>query len=176
MNHSRTPSLATAAFVAFGLTACGGGSPSAPNGGPSPSPIPTATPTPTPAPTPDPRAGLPPGPVVRVTLAIRTVDEGNFTYRTPEQDPDTGRWILFLGEFVVIDSNPRNGAGDVCTYVNDPVYTIQDPGGAITRLGSSNPFLLRFDVTGRGEFDVSVTVDGVQSPTLLLEARGNNQR
>jgi hypothetical protein len=174
----RSLSSLTAAALLVSFVACGGGggSPAGPTATPTPVANPTPTPAPTPAPTADPRAGLPPGPIVLFRIAIRTVDSGGFEYRTPEVDPATGRAIVFIGEFVVIDGNPRNGAGDVCTYVNDPSYTIRDDGGAITRRGSSNPFLLRFDITGRGDVDISARIDGVDSNTLNLEARGNNQR
>lgn len=169
-------SLAATALI-LSLGGCGGGgSPSAPSATPTPVAIPTPTPTPTPAPTPDPRAGLPPGPVVTYRVAIRTIDTGAFEYRDPVQDEETGRWIVYIGEFVVVDSNPRNGAGEVCAYVADPTYTVQDAGDALTVRGSSNPFLLRFDVTGRGDVDISARIDGVDSNMLRIIARGNNQR
>lgn len=162
---------------ALTLANCGGGgSPTSPGSGASPSVNATPAGPSSPSPTPDPRAGLPPGPIVTFTIALRSIDGGNFEYREPTQDPETGRWVVYIGEFVVIDSNPRNGAGQVCTYVSDPEYTIRDSGGAIARKGSSNPFLLRFDVAGRGDVDVSARIDGVSSNTLNLVAKGNNQR
>ena len=170
------PSLAATALI-LSLGGCGGGgSPSGPSATPPPVANPTPTPVPTPTPTPDPRAGLAPGPVAFYTAKIRSIDTGVFEYREPVQDAETGRWIVFIGEFVVIDSNPRNGAGQVCTYVNDPVYTVRDAGEAITLRGSSNPFLLRFDVTGRGDVDISARIDGVDSNMIQVIARGNNQR
>ena len=158
--------------VVLSLAGCGGTPPSGPTQriSPTPVPTPTPTPTPTPSPTPDPRAGLAPGPVITFTIGIRSVDTGGFNYRQPTQNAD-GEWELFVGEFVVYDGIPRNGAGARCTYVNDPAYNLSDPDGAVNVRGSSNLFLFRTDIVRPGEFTVRAVIDGVDSNVISVIAR-----
>jgi hypothetical protein len=169
-----------AAGLAASLGACGGGgSPAGPN--PTPAPTVNPTPNPTPAPTPDPRANLAPGPVTRFDIKVRSiapcrgsVDLDCNTFRPKTQDPD-GAWVVCEGDFVVFDGNQKNAQGQECRWTLDPVYAIEDPGGVLSRLNSSNPFLLRTDVVGRGDVTISAVLDGVQSNphTLLVRAKRN---
>jgi hypothetical protein len=169
-----------AAAVAASLGACGGGgSPAAPN----PTPVPSATPVqnPTPAPTADPRARLADGPVTRFDIKVRSIapcrgsqDLDCNAFRPKTQDPD-GAWVVCEGDFVVFDGNQANARGEECKWVNNPEYTIADPDGVVSRLDSSNPFLVRADIVGRGDFRVGAVLDGVQSnpATLLVRAKRN---
>jgi hypothetical protein len=160
--------VALASFSACG----GGGSPVAP---PTPSPTSTPAPNPTPTATPDPRTNLAPGPVTRFDIKVRSIapcrgseDLDCNTFRPKTQDPD-GAWVVCEGDFVVFDGNQANASGQECRWVVDPVYTISDPDGVLSRLNSSNPFLVRTDVMGRGDVTITAVLDGVQSnPARLL--------
>ena len=167
-----------AAVVAVGaLTSCGGGdSPAGPNPGPSANPTPAATPTPRPAPTPtpDPRIGLAPGPVIRYTIKVRTVDSGA---RDAFQD-EQGRWVVYPGERVDFDSTQKNAGNEICTWVNDPTWRIngrdlafESSNGIVFRRGSSQPFLLKVTVESAGEFTVHAVIDGVESNVLTMRSR-----
>ncbi len=173
--NSRIVMAALAA--SFGACGGGGGSPA----GPNPTPAPTAAPTPTPAPTPDPQANLAPGPVTRFDIKVRSIalcrgseDLDCNAFRPKTQDPD-GAWVVCEGDFVVFDGNQANAQGQECKWVNNPVYTVDDADGVLSRLNSSNPFLLRTDVVGRGDVRISARLDGVESnpATLLVRAKRN---
>jgi hypothetical protein len=166
------------AALAASLGACGGGGSPA---GPNPTPAPTAAPTPTPAPTPDPQANLAPGPVTRFDIKVRSIalcrGSENLdcnAFRPKTQDPD-GAWVVCEGDFVVFDGNQANAQGQECRWNADPIYTVTDPDGALSRLNSSNPFLLRTDVVGRGDITITAVLDGVQSNphSLLVRAKRN---
>jgi hypothetical protein len=158
------------------LAGCGGGGGGAPTGSSSGAPAPAATPTPRPAPTPtpDPRAGLAAGPVVRFTIKVRTVDNG-------ERDPDVdgqGRFVVFVGERVDFDSTQKNAAGDICQWTSNPVWFISDRNvpeetstGIVHRRGSSQPFLLKLTMEGTGSFSVRAHIDGVDSNVLEMRVR-----
>jgi hypothetical protein len=158
------------------LSACGGGgSPAGPGG--TPTPAPTAAATPTPVPTVDPRANLANGPVVNYRIKVRSIapcrDTSNpdcSTYRPKIQDDD-GAWVVCRGDFLVLDSNQANAAGQECKWVNDPVYQVHDPEGVFTRLGSSNPFFLRTDIEDTGDVTVEATLDGIHSTTLVIRSK-----
>ena len=96
------------------------------------------------------------------------------------QDPATGHWIVYKGDFVVFDSDQFNAAGDKCKWVNNPQWFIDGidipeqtlhPNGIVFRKGSSNPFLLRVDMADDGEFRLTGRVDGVDSDTMIIESR-----
>jgi hypothetical protein len=166
------------AALAASFGACGGGGSPA---GPNPTPAPTTNPTPTPAPTADPRANLAPGPVTRFDIKVRSIapcrGSENLdcnTFRPKTQDPD-GAWVVCEGDFVVFDGNQKNAQGQECRWNVDPIYTITDTDGVLSRLNSSNPFLLRTDVVGRGDVRITAVLDGVQSNpgTLLVRAKRN---
>ncbi|HVR70772.1 MAG TPA: hypothetical protein VMT87_07990 [Vicinamibacteria bacterium] len=174
--------MANPVLVAAGLAASlggcgGGGSPAAPN----PTPAPTANPTPAPTPTPDPQANLAPGPVTRFDIKVRSIalcrgseDLDCNAFRPKTQDPD-GAWVVCEGDFVVFDGNQVNAQGQECKWASNPVYTVDDPDGVLSRLNSSNPFLLRTDVVGRGDVKISAEIDGIGSNpgTLLVRAKRN---
>lgn len=171
----RMTAMASALIVA--LTACGGGGSPA---GPNPTPAPIAPPA-TPAPTPDPRANLAPGPVTRFDIKVRSIapcrgseDLDCNMFRPKTQDAD-GAWVVCEGDFVVFDGNQANVQGQECRWVSNPVYTVADPGGVVQRLNSSNPFLLRTDIVGRGDFSVGAVLDGIDSnpQTLLVRSKRN---
>ena len=167
-----------AATVAASLGACGGGGSPA---GPNPTPSPTATPVqnPTPAPTQDPRTNLADGPVTRFDIKVRSIAPCRGSQNLdcnafrPKTQDDDGAWVVCQGDFVVFDGNQANARGQECKWVNNPVYTVGDPSGIVSRLDSSNPFLVRTDINGSGDFTVSAVLDGVQSnpATLLVRAK-----
>jgi hypothetical protein len=127
--------------------------------------------SPAPGPTPDPRAGLPAGPVTRYTIKVRSIDVDK-NYRDPFQDAN-GRWVVYPGEFVVFDSTQKNAGGELCTWVNDPTWDLEDPSGVLQlREGQNNPFLLRTDVMKKGEMTLTATIDGVTSNVLEISAVG----
>jgi hypothetical protein len=169
-----------AAAALLGLTAlsvaCGGGgsSPGGPNPGPSAAPTAAPTPRPAPTPTPDPRIGLPPGPVARFTIKVRTVDNGT---RDAVQDAQ-GRFVVFVGERVDFDSTQKNAAGDICAWNGNPTWFINDrdvpedtESGIVLRRGSSQPFLLKLTMQGTGNFSVRSRIDGVDSNVLEMRVR-----
>jgi hypothetical protein len=154
------------------LAACGGGTPTAPTPSTAPNPAPAAgpTPAPAPAPTPDAQAGLAPGPVVRYTIKVRTIDTGNFNYRDPAQDSE-GYWIVHKDEFVVFDSTQKNAGGEICKWNSPPTWQVTDPDGVFLLRGSSQPFLLRTDIgRNNGLVEVQATIDGVVSNLLKVKA------
>ena len=168
------------AVALFGLTAalsgCGGSdpTPSGPSANPSAAPSAAPTPRPAPTPTPDPRIGLPPGPVARFTIKVRTVDNGN---RDAEADAQ-GRFVVFVGERVDFDSTQKNAAGDICAWNGNPTWFVNDRdvpedtvSGIVLRRGSSQPFLLKLTMQGTGNFSVRSRIDGVDSNTLDLRVR-----
>jgi hypothetical protein len=129
-------------------------------------------PSPSPGATPDPRAGLAPGPVARYTIKVRSIDTGGKVYRDPFQD-SAGRWVVYPGEFVVFDSTQKNAGGEICVWVNNPAWELNDPTGVLTlRPGQNEPFLLRTDVDHKGEMSLTATVDGVTSNVLEISATG----
>jgi hypothetical protein len=177
--RSVSPALVVAGLAASFSGCGGGGSPAAPN--PTPAPTANPAPTPTPAATPDPRANLAPGPVTRFDIKVRSIapcrGSENLdcnTFRPKIQDDD-GAWVVCEGDFVVFDGNQKNAQGQECRWTNDPVYTIADPDGVLSRLNSSNPFLLRTDVVRRGDVRISAVLDGIESnpQTLVVRAKRN---
>lgn len=132
----------------------------------------TQQPSPSPGATPDPRAGLAPGPITRYTIKVRSIDTGGKNYRDPFQD-SSGRWVVYPGEFVVFDSTQKNAGGEICQWINNPVWELNDPTSVlILRPGQNEPFLLRTDVDHKGEMSLTATVDGVTSNVLEISATG----
>lgn len=163
-------------FGTAALAACGGSdpAPSGPSANPSAAPTAAPTPRPAPTPTPDPRLGLPPGPVARFTIKVRTVDNGA---RDAVADAQ-GRFLVYVGERVDFDSTQKNAAGDICSWEGNPVWFVNDrdlpadsTSGIVTRRGSSQPFLLKLTMEGTGTFNVRSRIDGVDSNTLELRVR-----
>ena len=84
-----------------------------------------------------------------------------------------GRWVVYPDEFLVFDSTQKNAGGELCTWVNDPTWSLDDPTGVLElRPGQNNPFLLRTDVKKKGEMTLSATIDGVTSNVLEISAVG----
>jgi hypothetical protein len=170
---SSRPSLRSFAVLLAALAAaCGGGNnTAAPTGDPTPTPAPTTTPRPSPTPVPNPTLDLAPGPVVRYTIKVHSIDVnggGGQDFREPGQDGQ-GRWVLYVGEFVQFDSTQKNAANQICQTQGLPVWNLGGVNGTIRRRdGLPNPFVMRVDVVATGEGSVSSQVDGVQSNTLPL--------
>ena len=157
------------------LSGCGGGS-STPTG---PDARPTSPPA-TPTPAPDPRDTLPPGPVMSYSIELRSIQSPQGEYRDVGQDPATGHWIVYKGDFVVFDSDQLNAAGEMCKWVTNPQWFVDGidmpeqtvhPNGVVFRKGSSNPFLLRVDIVEVGEFAIAARVDGVNSNSVIQSRR-----
>ncbi len=137
--------------------------------GPVQSP-PPAQPTPTPSGNPSPRASatpsdLAPGPVTNVKAYIKTIDTGGFEYRNGEQDAN-GNWVLYPGEFVVFDMTQRNERNQICNWIKDPIWHLDDPDGLLTVKGSSSPFFFKVDVDHKGFFELWGEIDGIESNHL----------
>jgi hypothetical protein len=154
------------AFAIISLPACGGGGSPA---GPDPNPGSSPTPRPTAAPTPDPRVGLARGPITRFTIKPRIVEPD---VRDPAVDAQ-GRFILFREERVDVDGTQKNSSNEICTWINPPVYLVNDQdmafntsNGVVYRRGSSQPFLLKLTIERRGTFSVRGSIDGIQSNVL----------
>lgn len=171
MNIRTWTSRSGAAALCVGVLSCGGGS-SAPTG-PTPTPTPVAlpTPTPVPSPTPDPFADLPAGPVTQVKAYLKTIEtsKGSRDYRLGVRDED-GLWIVYVGEYVVIDSTQRNGAGQICRWIKPPVYSWDNDDGMMDIKGSTDPFFFKFEVVRTGFADVSSVVDGIESSSVPMRA------
>lgn len=137
-------------------------------------PIVAASPTPAPsvAPGGNPTANLAPGPVLRYTIKVRSIDVnggGGSEFRDPLQDSE-GRWIVHVDEFVVLDSTQKNGSGELCKVESyPPSWSIQQTADVlIPREGQNNPFLLRVDIRRKGTSTVKAKVDGVESNELVI--------
>lgn len=158
------------------LWSCGGGSsPTQPTPVPTPAavatptPVPAPTPTPTPKPPTDPRENLAPGPIVKYFIKLHSVRRPDGTeLEEPFPQDDQGRYRVLIGDFIVFDSTQKNEQNEECQWINDPVWTVDDPQKAMARRGSSNPFLLRVDIIRNGVFTVTASVDGVQAPQVLV--------
>jgi hypothetical protein len=117
------------------------------------------------------KSTLPDGPVAKVFIKVRSIDTGNQNYRDPFQDPQ-GNWILYNGEFVVFDATQKNSNSQECKWINDPKWTVDDPGFVFVIKGSSQPFLLRADVTKpEGVIAITCNIDGVDSNLLNVKVR-----
>jgi hypothetical protein len=139
-----------------------------------PSQSPASTPRPAPAPTPDPRIGLASGPVIRYTIKVRTVNNGE---RDAEQDGQ-GRFMVSPGERVDFDSTQKNANNEICRWENGPQWFVdgrnvpeETSSGPIFRRGSSQPFLLKLTVERQGAFAVQAEIDGVRSNVLEMMSR-----
>lgn len=174
LSHYPKSSLSVAAVCAL-VWSCGGGrSPTQP----SPTPLPTATPTPAPVPTPtpaatptpstDPREGLAPGPVTRFNIKLHSVRRPDGTELEEPFPADAEGYRVIPGDFIVFDSTQKNDAGEICQWVNDPEWKVEDPNRAVDRRPSSNPFLLRLDIVRTGKFIVTASVDGIVAPQVII--------
>jgi hypothetical protein len=137
-------------------------------------PPPPAQPTPTPSAGVDPRAGWAEGPVTQVKAYLKTIEssKGSRDYRPALQDED-GNWIVYVGEFVVVDSTQRNGAGLICKWIKDPVYSWDNEEGMMDIKGSSEPFFFKFEVAKKGYAEVSSVIDEIESNPVKIRALGH---
>jgi hypothetical protein len=192
----RTSSWILGAFVAsLVLVSCTGeegDTGTNPNPNPRPAPATTATPTPAPAPTPAPTA-VPtprdpdeddnPGPVVSVftrVFVVRVSQGGDqipgqweAAYPgTPYYDPNRNRETVRIGSFFIIDTTPKNAAGQKCQADRAPQWVV-DHGGKFEPLGNngigSNPFQYRANARQKGIVEVYTFVDGVRSNVISVE-------
>ena len=160
-------SYAILVLAAGTVAACGGsGSPAGPDANPGPQ---APAPAPAPTPTPDPRVNLARGPVTRFTIKPRIVEPD---VRDAEQDAQ-GRFILHREERVDVDGTQKNASNEICAWINPPTYLINGRAmefntgnGVVYRRGSSQPFLLKMNIDGRGTFSVRGTIDGIDSNVL----------
>jgi hypothetical protein len=129
------------------------------------------------APAGNPTANLAPGPVVRYTIKVRSIDVeggGGQNFRDPYQN-DQGQWVVHPDEFVVLDSTQKNASGELCRVENyPPSWSIDEEGQRVLvpRVGQNNPFLLRLDVRKKGLARVGAVVDGVESNRLDIVSQG----
>lgn len=126
---------------------------------------PVAAPTSAPPASADPRDSLSPGPIVRYTIKVRSIDLGGFNYRDPFQNGE-GQWVVHPNEFIVFDSTQKNANGELCKWVDPPRWFLEDPDGVLDPRESSQPFLFRADVRRRGSFRIFAKIDGVESNAL----------
>jgi hypothetical protein len=76
---------------------------------------------------------------------------------------------------VVFDLTQKNAGGQECKWVNDPAWTVDDPGYVFIIKGSSQPFLLRADVDKEeGFIEVRGRIDGVDSNLLKIKVAKPN--
>lgn len=133
--------------------------------------LPSPTPAPPSAPGANPTSHLAPGPVVRYTIKVRSIDVdggGGQAFRDPYQDAE-GRWVVHPDEFVVFDSTQKNANGELCRVESyPPKWSIDEEGQRVLapRPGQNNPFLLRVDVRKKGLARLYGSVDGVDSNVL----------
>lgn len=128
-------------------------------------------PTPQPSTAPDPRDGWAPGPVTQVKAYLKTLEssKGSRNYRPAEQDAQ-GNWIVYVGEYIVVDSTQRNGAGQICRWIDDPEYDFENDDRMMDVTGSSEPFFFKFHVDRPGIARVWSAIDGIKSNILSIKA------
>jgi hypothetical protein len=183
-------------LTAIILASCGGGdSATNPNQPPvagntaTPTAAATATPRPaaataTPVPTvrpPDEDAN--PGPVVTVFTRVFVVREqqagaqipgryGDQYPSTPYYDPTTDREMVPLGSFFILDTTPKNAAGQKCQSDRVPEWVV-DHGGKFEPLANNgigtNPFQYRANARQKGIVQVYTFVDGVRSNVISVQ-------
>jgi hypothetical protein len=165
------------AALSLAAWSCGGSAdnPADPTASPTPTPAPAPQPTPAPTPVatpaPDPN-GLAGGPVATVKAYIKTVESperGSNQYRDPQKDAD-GTFVLYVGEYVVIDSTQRNADGQVCRWKHDPRYSWDNFDDMMDVRSSSEPFFFKFEVAQPGIAEVTSLIDGVESNAVRMRA------
>jgi hypothetical protein len=170
----RNPSAYWIAALSLAAWSCGGSadSPADPTPSPTPTPVAQSTPAPAPAPAPTPDDGLAGGPVSSVKAYIKTVESperGSNQYRDPQKDAD-GTFVLYVGEYVVIDSTQRNADGQVCRWRHDPRYSWDNFDDMMDVRSSSEPFFFKFEVAQPGIAEVTSLIDGVESNAVKMRA------
>jgi hypothetical protein len=150
-----------------------------PNGTATPAPAGTATPVPTPL-VPDEDAN--PGPVASVFTRVFTAKaspssldyrEGNGT-SVPYYDEKSDTEIVLVGEFFIMDTTPKNAAGQKCQADRAPQWNVP-AGGKLELLGvngiGSNPFQFRSIARAKGVIPVYTVIDGVRSNIINVDIR-----
>ena len=190
----RSSSWILAGVSALLLVSCGGNEEGGPTGPDNPPVAATATPTPaatataTAAPTAAPTPSGPdeddnPGPVKSVftrVFVVRVSQGGEQiigryadTYPgTPYYDPRTNNEMVPVGAFFIVDTTPKNAAGQKCQADRPPQWVV-DHGGKFEPLGNngigSNPFQYRANARSKGVVSVYTFVDGVRSNVINVE-------
>jgi hypothetical protein len=176
------------------LVSCGGkddGGPTGPNppvgaltATPTPAPAATATPQPTPPPTPaGPDEDANPGPVRSVFTRVFVVRDkqggeqipgkyGDQYPGTPYYDPAFDTERVPVGAFFILDTTPKNAAGQKCQADRPPDWVVNH-GGKFEPLGNngigSNPFQYRANARSKGKVEVYTFVDGVRSNVITVD-------
>jgi hypothetical protein len=178
---------------AAGLLSCGGdegGTPTTPvaqvTATPTPAPRATATATaaateaPTPTPGPEDEHD---GPVATVFTRVFVVRDkqggeqipGPFAAQfpgTPYYDEKTNTERVPLGTFFILDTTPKNAAGQKCQAHQPPTW-ITPHGGKFEPLANngigSNPFQYRANARAKGVVEVYTFVDGVRSNVINVD-------
>jgi hypothetical protein len=177
------------------LVSCGGkdddGGPTSPNNPPvaaataTPTPAPAATATPIPAtPTPvGPDEDANPGPVATVFTRVFVVRDkqggeqipGKYADQypgTPYYDHNTNNEMVCVGCFFILDTTPKNSAGQKCQADRPPTWVVEH-GGKFEPLGNngigSNPFQYRANARSKGVVAVYTFVDGIRSNVINVQ-------
>jgi len=110
--------------------------------------------------------------VASVKAYIKTVESperGSNAYREVVKDAD-GVFVLYVGEYVVIDSTQRNADGDVCRWKHDPRYSWDNFDDMMDVKSSSDPFFFKFEVAQPGYAEVTSMIDNVESNEVKMRA------
>jgi len=141
---------------------------------------PTATPVPTPL-EPDEDANL--GPVATVFTRVFVVRQsqggeqgpGQFADKfpgTPYYNEATNNEMVCRGCFFILDTTPKNAAGQKCQADRPPQWVV-DHGGKFEPLANngigSNPFQYRANAKSNGVVTVYTFVDGVRSNIINVQ-------
>jgi outer membrane biosynthesis protein TonB len=147
--------------------------PESPAPAPTPKPSPEATPNPTPDPTPTPKPKPQPTPepapgnstVVRVGLRVYFIECGG------EQLPGSeGVTTTDVGCRIHLDATPKDSSNKPTTPNGSPNWYYSDR-SIVGIAQSANDYTPTLLGKKRGSLSVSVTVDGVESNTLVLTFR-----
>jgi hypothetical protein len=84
---------------------------------------------------------------------------------------ENGRWIVYRGESVLLDSTQKNVQNQICRWQGEPDWTLQDYSCAYERLEIDNPFLLWVRARRVGLLKVWGRIDGVRSNDVWIESR-----
>ena len=103
--------------------------------------------------------------------SVRKPDGTELEEPFPQDSQD--RYRVSPGDFIVFDSTQKNADGKECQWINDPVWTVDDPSNAMDRRAGSNPFLLRIDIKRTGQFTVTASLDGIKAPQTLVISSKN---
>jgi hypothetical protein len=106
--------------------------------------------------------------VTRYNIKLHSVHRADGTDLEEPFPADAEGYRVIPGDFIVFDSTQKNAEGEVCQWVNDPEWNVEDPNRAVDRRPSSNPFLLRLDIVRTGKFIVTASVDGIRAPQVLV--------